>query len=80
MFKENLWAKVAIQVKNCQTSSLKDSQAVDQWAGSILQHAGIFIQTKRGNIERKKSVFNFVERACLPQPEDGSVTTRGATV
>ena len=47
LFEENLWAEVAIQVLNCQPSSLKDSQAGNQRAGSILKHAGIFKHAKR---------------------------------
>ena len=47
LFEENLWAEIAVQVMNCQPSSLKDSKAAAQRAGSILKHAGIFEHAKK---------------------------------
>ena len=47
LFKENLWAKVEVQVMNCQSSNLKDSKASDQRVGRILKHDGMFENAKR---------------------------------
>ena len=78
LFKENLWAEVAVLVINCQQSSLKYSQAATQRDGSILKHAGMFEHAKVGN-KKKKAFFNFVENRFVNcQPEDALVTTRGA--
>ena len=48
LFKENLWAEVAVQVMNCQPSSLKDSQAAAQTVGNILKHASMLEHAKKG--------------------------------
>ena len=42
LFEENLWAEIAVQVMNCEPSSLKDSQATAQRAGSIFKCTGMF--------------------------------------
>ena len=47
LFKENLWAKIVVQVINCYPSGLKNSKAAAQRAGIILKHAGKFKHTKR---------------------------------
>ena len=47
LFKENLWAKKAVQVMNCQITTLKDSQVSVKRTGSILKHAGVFNPAKK---------------------------------
>ena len=46
LFKEHLWAEI-VQVMSCYPSSLKDSQATAQRAGSLIKHASIFEHAKR---------------------------------
>ena len=76
MFKENLWAELAVQVMTCQPSSLNDSSA--QRDGSILKYTGIFEHAKKG-IKKKKAFISFFEkRFANSQPADALVTTRGA--
>ena len=66
---------------NYQSTSLKDTQALDQRTGSILKYAGIFEHANKGNKKMKKPFFNFVEEMfAVSQPVDTLVTTRGAKI
>ena len=79
MLKENLLAEIAVEAMNYQPSSLRDSQAAAQRAGSILKYAGIFEYIKKGNKQRRKPLFNFVKKVFAnSQPANILVTTKGA--
>ena len=62
LFKENPWAKVAVQVINFQPSSLRDSQAIAQRTGSILKYAGMFEHAKKGSKKGKMLFLNVLKK------------------
>ena len=69
------------KLMNYRSTSLKDTQALDQRTGSVLKYAGIFEHVYKGNTKRKKPFFNFVEEMFAAfQPVDALVTTRGARI
>ena len=49
LFKENLWAEIAVKIMNRKPLSIKDSQDKSKRAGRIFKYAGMFENAKENN-------------------------------